>query len=84
MKQVASESDHEPEMKRQKKEESKEVRSGDKYSQVAGTCRTLQKSQVLRVGQKETLKLVSAGIDSSKEKIMVFVVHDKEHEAQTA
>lgn len=43
LKQVASESDHEPEMKRQKMEQTKDLLPGDKYSQVAEACRTLQK-----------------------------------------
>ena len=77
MNQVASESDLEPNAKRQKLESTKE----NKYTEVAKTCRSLQKGNALMIGLKETLKIVNLAASDPKLSPVVFVLHDKECDA---
>jgi len=75
LKQVATDSDLEPQPKRQKVDSKEE-----KYATICHSSRFLQKQGVLAVGLKETLKLLQAQMGKSAD-VLVFVLHDKEHES---
>jgi len=65
----------EPESKRQKTESKDE-----KYERLSASSRFLQKEKVLSIGLKETLKQTSVATGN----VLVFVLHDKEHESTNA
>jgi len=81
MESIASESDMEPSAKRQKLDAPAVV---DKYAASARLSRTLQKLHKLAVGLKESSKAVLAAADSQPKRLMVFLVHDKEHQQESA
>jgi len=73
--QVASDQDHEPESKRQRTDQ-----QPNKYAEISKMCKELQKHKVLSVGLKETLKIIQSSLENKTRKVLVFGVHDKEHD----
>jgi len=73
---AAAGSDHEPPPKRQRIEEPP---SADKYTETQHASKYLQKRQVMAIGLKETVKLIDQFLTTQGHKLLVFVVHDKEH-----
>lgn len=65
----------EPESKRQKTESKDE-----KYERLSTSIRFLQKEKVIAIGLKETIKQ----IQDLSGNVLVFVLHDKEHESTNA
>ena len=70
---------HEPPTKRQKVEPAK-----DKYAASIAAAKFLQKKGFLAIGLNDTLKLITAFLKSNGSKLVVFVVHDKEHQDSSA
>jgi ribosomal protein L7Ae-like RNA K-turn-binding protein len=67
----------EPKAKRQKVDD---FANTPKSVATTHVCRKLQKHGALAVGLKESLK----ALKTEPSRLMVFVIHDKEHEQQNA
>lgn len=83
---IVEDKDCEPNAKRQKTSGGMHSYKSEKYSHLVGVSRYLQKSGALTIGLNSTTKKIKHLLENPDQNkhVLVFLIHDKDHEAINA